>query len=223
MAFIQQSRKRKIDFVASPLEPQWRSFRRTETRFHTISAMRLLLADGHAGFREALREVLERQSDLEVVGEASNGAEAVTLAKELTPDVITMEVMMPEVDGITATRGLVAENTGVNVLGVSTHADSYYITQLLAASARGYVLKESGILEIMKAVGAAARGEIYLCAPAAPRTGRDLPADRCRTAYGQRHGALELNPALGVFAERQQCAVRLLLRRRTYKAKAINA
>jgi DNA-binding NarL/FixJ family response regulator len=92
---------------------------------------RVLLADDHAMLRQALRNVLEREPDMEVVAEAANGADALRLAKELRPDVIVMDIGMPSVDGIDATRRLIAGNAAVKVLALSVHADRRNIMRKL--------------------------------------------------------------------------------------------
>jgi DNA-binding NarL/FixJ family response regulator len=128
---------------------------------------RLLLADDHVMLRQALRGILEREPDIEVVAEASNGADALRLAKELTPDVIVMDISMSGVDGINATRRLVASDAGVKVLALSTHAERHFIMQMLRAGVRGYVVKTAGITELLKAVRAISQGQTYLCQEAA--------------------------------------------------------
>ena len=129
--------------------------------------IRVLLADDHAMLRQALRNVLEREHEIEVIAEANNGADALRLARELRPDVVVMDISMPGVDGINATRRLLASTPAARVLALSTHAERHFIMQMLAAGARGYVTKTSGITEMLKAVRAIAEGQTYLCQDAA--------------------------------------------------------
>ena len=130
-------------------------------------SIRVLLVDDHAMLRQALCNVLERESDIEVVAEANNGADALRIAGELRPDVVVMDISMPGVDGINATRRLLAAVPAARVLALSTHSERHFIMQMLSAGARGYVTKTSGVNEMLKAVRAIAGGQTYLCQDAA--------------------------------------------------------
>jgi len=106
--------------------------------------------------------ILSAQSDLEIVGEAGNGREAVELAASLRPDVVVMDVTMPELNGIEATRRLTADNPHIRVVALSMHKDSVYVREILRAGARGYLLKDSVADDLVAAVRAVAGGEGYL-------------------------------------------------------------
>ncbi len=106
--------------------------------------------------------ILGAQSDMEVVGEAANGREAITLADQLKPDVVVMDVAMPELNGIEATRRIAQADSHARVLALSMHKDSVYVREVLRAGARGYLLKDSGPNDLVSAVRAVARGEGYL-------------------------------------------------------------
>src|ERR1700760_2308629 len=108
-----------------------------------MKAIRILLADDHAVVRQGFRMILAAQSDLEIVGEAGNGREAIELASTLKPDVVVMDVTMPELNGIEATRRMTAENPHIRVVALSMHKDSVYVRGILRAGARGYLLKDS--------------------------------------------------------------------------------
>src|SRR5919109_950759 len=123
---------------------------------------RILLADDHAVVRQGFKMILSAQSDLEIVGEAANGREAVELAERLKPDVVVMDVAMPELNGIEATRRLVSSAPHTRVLALSMHKDSVYVREILRAGARGYLLKDSVDSDLIAAVRAVARGEGYL-------------------------------------------------------------
>jgi two-component system response regulator NreC len=127
-----------------------------------MKRIRILLADDHAVVRHGFKMILGTQSDMEVVGEAGNGREAVDLAAELRPDVVVMDVAMPELNGIEATRRLTAANPHARVLALSMHKDSVYVREILRAGARGYLLKDSGPADLVAAVRAIASGEGYL-------------------------------------------------------------
>jgi two-component system, NarL family, response regulator NreC len=124
--------------------------------------LRILLADDHAMVRKGFRLILETQADMEIVGEAGNGREAVELAEQLHPDVVVMDVAMPELNGIEATRRLVAAAPRTRVLALSMHKDSVYVREILRAGARGYLLKDSIDSDLVNAVRAVAKGEGYL-------------------------------------------------------------
>ena len=125
--------------------------------------IRLLLADDHTILREALRSVLEREPDIEVVGEAGDGETALTLVRELSPNIVMMDIAMAGIDGIEATRRILAENAGVRVLALSTHFDRRTVTQMLEAGAAGYINKAAGRDELLEGIRAVAAGKPYLC------------------------------------------------------------
>ena len=106
--------------------------------------------------------ILGAQNDLEIVGEAGNGREAVELASTLKPDIVVMDVTMPELNGIEATRRMTADNPHIRVVALSMHKDSVYVREILRAGARGYLLKDSVADDLVAAVRAVANGEGYL-------------------------------------------------------------
>jgi two-component system, NarL family, response regulator NreC len=127
-----------------------------------MKRIRILLADDHAVVRQGFRMILSAHADLEIVGEAGNGREAVELAASLRPDVVVMDVAMPELNGIEATRRLTADNPHIRVVALSMHKDSVYVREILRAGARGYLLKDSVADDLVAAVRAVAGGEGYL-------------------------------------------------------------
>ena len=126
-------------------------------------SIRVLLVDDHKILRDALRGVLEREQDITVVGEANDGAEGLKLASELRPDVALMDIGLPVLGGIDATRSLVAEHPEVKVVALSTFSDRRIVLQMLDAGARGYVVKSAGRDELLRAIRAVAYGRTYLC------------------------------------------------------------
>ena len=130
-------------------------------------AIRVLLADDHNIVRYSLRRLLEGTEELEVVAEAHDGREAVELARKHQPDVVLMDVAMPEMDGVDATRRLQAEAPAVHVIALSAHSDERLVADMLSAGARGYVLKEAAPEELTAAIERVARGGAYLCGGAA--------------------------------------------------------
>jgi DNA-binding NarL/FixJ family response regulator len=123
---------------------------------------RILLADDHSVVRSGFRALLNSQPDLEVIGEASDGLDAVEQAATLKPDVVVMDVTMPNLNGIEATRRLAHDAPRVRVLALSMHKDAVYVREILRAGARGYLLKDSGEQDLINAVRALAKGEGYI-------------------------------------------------------------
>ncbi len=124
--------------------------------------IRILLADDHAVVRQGFRMILAAEHDFEIVGEAANGREAVELAELLQPDVVVMDVAMPELNGIEATRRLAESAPRARVLALSMHKDSAYVREILRAGARGYLLKDAFDSDLLMAVRAVAAGDGYL-------------------------------------------------------------
>jgi DNA-binding NarL/FixJ family response regulator len=127
-----------------------------------MTPIRILLADDQALFREGLHTLLSVQADLEVVGEAANGEEAVRLATTLRPDVVLMDLQMPVLDGVAATRQLRAACPTCRVIVLTTFDDDEYVFEGLRAGAAGYLLKDTPSARLAEAIRAAARGESFL-------------------------------------------------------------
>ncbi|MBV9268555.1 MAG: response regulator transcription factor [Acidobacteriaceae bacterium] len=124
--------------------------------------MRIVLADDHTIVRQGLKLILSGQQDFEVVGEAGNGREAVELVQRLRPDVVVMDVAMPELNGIEATRRMVEANPRLKILVLSMHKEAVYVREILRAGARGYILKDAIDTELLNAVRSVARGDGYI-------------------------------------------------------------
>jgi len=130
----------------------------------------VLLVDDHHLFRQGLRAVLEGTSDVVVCGEASTGREAFEMVDSLKPDVVTVDVTLPDGDGIVATREILRRQPTTRVLMLTMHGNHFYVSQALAAGAKGYALKEQLPQDIVQAVRIVAQGETYV----APQLPQDL-------------------------------------------------
>jgi len=126
-----------------------------------LPPIRILLADDHSILREGLRMLLDRQDEFAVVGDASNGREAVEMAEKHDPDVVIMDLAMPGLNGIEATRRIIARSPRTAVVILSMHSDESYILRSLKAGARGYLLKDSLKADLLDAVRAAVRGKSF--------------------------------------------------------------
>ena len=124
--------------------------------------IRVLLADDHAVVRQGFRLILSSQPDIEVLAEAGNGRQAVELATRLKPDVAVVDVSMPELNGIEATRRIVESSPHTRVLALSMHKDAVYVREILRAGARGSLWKDAVDTEFLTAIRAIARGDGYL-------------------------------------------------------------
>jgi two-component system response regulator NreC len=138
--------------------------------------IKIILADDHAVMRRGLRLVLEQQKDFEIVGEASDGREAVKLAETVKPDVAVLDITMPNLNGIEATRQINAKQNGVSTIILSMHADESFVLRALKAGARGYLLKESAEADLINAVRIVSEGKSFF----SPTVSRMLVEDYVR-------------------------------------------
>jgi DNA-binding NarL/FixJ family response regulator len=178
--------------------------------------IRVLVADDHAVVRHGLKQLLATFDGVELVGEAANGAEAATLSAERSPDVVLMDLEMPVVDGIEATRRIRAQSTDVAVVVLTSFSDREKILQALDAGAVGYLLKDVEPEDLEKAIGAAARGE----SPLDPKAARALVSARRATAPAEGLSEREREVLLMVVdgLANKQIAQRLSISEKTVKA-----
>ena len=163
--------------------------------------IRLLLADDHAVVRSGLRLLLEAQPDMAIVGEAENGADAIRRATELAPDVVLMDVEMPGMNGIEATRRIRAEAPATAVLALTMYEDDQYFFEMLRAGAAGYVPKRAAPDELVSAIRAVSRGEVFLYPSLAGRLVQD---------YLQRRAVEEQAPPADELTPREQEVLTLI-------------
>ena len=125
-------------------------------------SIRILLADDHKIICEGLRSLISKQSDMEVVGEANTGLSAVQLTEKLLPDLIIMDIGMPELNGIEATRQIVSKFPGVKVVALSIHSDKRFVVEMLKAGVSGYLLKDCVFEDLTNAIHSVVRNRIYV-------------------------------------------------------------
>lgn len=141
-----------------------------------MKKLRILLADDHIVMRTGLRSLLERQPNLEVVGESENGRETVDLVTSLKPDVVVMDVGMPVLNGIEATKTIVTQHPTTAVVILSMHVDESYVMRALKAGARGYLLKDSAPADLISAIQAVSQNKSFF----SPKVSRILAEDYVR-------------------------------------------
>ncbi|HEY2165432.1 MAG TPA: response regulator transcription factor [Gemmatimonadaceae bacterium] len=148
-----------------------------------------MLADDHVVVRAGLRAVLGAAKDIEIIGEARNGREAVTMAERFQPDVVVMDLDMPDTDGVTATKEIVAKGLAARVLVLTMHAEEDYLIPLMEAGAAGYLVKSAADRDLVDAVRAVAHGDVYVRPAAARVLAKNLtkkdPAAEERARFGK--------------------------------------
>jgi two-component system NarL family response regulator len=146
-----------------------------------VNKIRVLIADDHQVVREGLSAILNTKEDIEVVGVAKDGVEAVEKARQLIPDVVLMDISMPRMNGVEATREIKRENPHIGVVVLTMYAEDEYIFDLVKAGATGYLLKDADSAQIVKAIRAIAEGESLIhpsvasSFPSWPRAGGESP------------------------------------------------
>ncbi len=150
-----------------------------------MGGLSVLLADDHAIVRQGLRALIEAEPDLNVVGEAANGQEAVALARETSPDVVLMDVAMPQLNGIQATRQILSEAPRTKVLVLTSYSNDDFVKQMVEAGVSGYLTKQTAAQELIRAIREVQKGNAFF----SPSIARRL-RDQSRGAFGRRPPAL---------------------------------
>src|SRR6266581_1567630 len=143
-----------------------------------MEKIRVLLADDHTVVRQGLRALLAAEGDMEIVGEAENGRQAVQLVKKLLPDVAVMDIAMPVLNGLEATRQITRSVPSTKVLVLSSYSDDEYVYQLTEAGAAGYLVKQTAANDLLKAIREAQKGNAFFSPAIAKRL-----RDQCRQAF----------------------------------------
>jgi len=162
-------------------------------------SIRILLADDHRLFRESLRMALTKEPDLEIVGEASSGAETLALVAQLLPDVLLLDIALPDSNGIEVARRLRHQCPAVVILALTGYADRMFIDEMIKAGAKGYVVKSAGAEDLIRGIRAVAGGGNYLC----------VEATQALLA-GAETGGSRVTPPVTVLSNREQQVLRLL-------------
>ena len=153
--------------------------------------VRVLLADDHVVLREAMAELVDHQPDMEVVGQAGTGEETIALSRVLRPDVVVMDIAMPRLNGLEATRYIVAGYPGTRVLVLTAHEDPQHVIPLLQAGATGYLPKTVGLNELLDAIRATSRGESIIPPSVASVVVQHMASSRGLDASGGRAEAAQ--------------------------------
>lgn len=172
--------------------------------------IRLLLVDDHEVVRTGLKSFLQTQPGLEVIGEASNGLEAMEKSAELCPDVILMDITMPEMDGLETTRRMAEHCPKSNVLALTVYEDKQYFFEMLAAGAQGYVTKQAAADELVAAIRAVAAGNVYLQPALARWLLDDYRSSSEKTAASLTESVKSIVPSLNVLSQREKQVLELV-------------
>jgi len=189
--------------------------------------LRILLAEDHQTVREGVKLLVNAQPDMEVVGEAGDGEIAIKEAERLNPDIIVMDVSMPNVNGLKATKKLRRQNPDIKILTLTRHTDDGYLQQLLGAGANGYVLKQSAPTELINAIRSVAQGNAYLD-PSLTRKVMGGYVNRSTSLRGENKGDLteresEVLRLISFGYSNKEIAVQLDLSVKTIEAHKTNA
>jgi len=180
------------------------------------SPIRILVVDDHEVIRRSLTIFLRAFENFELVGEAANGREAVNLCAQTKPNVILMDMVMPEMDGVAATRAIRAQNPDIQVIALSTFKDESLVRDMLKAGAVGYLLKNTTIDELANAIRAASSGKLTL-SPEAARVLIETPPRPSPTSYNLSERELEVLQLMAEGLNNVEIAERLVLARSTVK------
>jgi two-component system response regulator NreC len=170
--------------------------------------IRLLIADDHKMMREGLKSLISKEAGMSIVGEADNGEEIVNLSRKMTPHVAVIDVTMPDLNGIEATRKIIKDNPSIKVVGLSGHPDRHFVREMLKAGASAYILKQTAFDELIRAIHEVMAGRTYL----SPEVTQGLVDSYVRSS--PRKGE---NPAFATLTDREREALQLLAEGRSSK------
>ena len=162
---------------------------------------RVFLADDHKLFREGLKELVNKEPSLRVIGEAGDGQTAIRMLRDLNPDIVIMDISMPDLNGIEATRQILSMNPDIKILALSMHSDRRFVSEMLRAGAKGYLIKEAAADELALAIKTVCRNLTYL----SPDIAGDIVEDHVR-----HNTAPEESSAYAVLSNREREVLQLL-------------
>lgn len=174
-------------------------------------SIRIILADDHTIVRHGLNRSFQQEKDIEVIAQAQNGRSTVQLAKELSPTVVVMDISMPDLNGIEATRQITSESPQVKVIALSMHSSRKYVTEMFKAGASGYLLKNCDFEELADAVRIIAGGKTYISPSISDVVVQDYV-----------NGSVEEDSAFSVLTRREREVVQLLAEGKTTKQAALH-
>ena len=172
-------------------------------------SIRVIIADDHAIVRHGLSRAFDQQEDIDVIGQAKNGLETIELAAKLSPDVVVMDIAMPDLNGIEATRQIVGASSNVKVIGLSMHSSNRYVREMFKAGASGYLLKDCAFDELLDAIRTVADGKTYV----SPSVGDIVVQDFL-------HGGNDESSAFSTLTTRERQVLQLLAEGKTTKQAA---
>jgi two-component system response regulator NreC len=168
-------------------------------------SIKLVLADDHNLIRAGLQSLIEKETDLQIIGQASDGRQTVSLVQKLKPDIVIMDISMPGLNGIEATRQIKAMNENIKVIALSVHEEASYVRRMLKAGASGYLVKHSEFKELVEAIRAVAREQLYL----SPHVSNQLVQDYLK------HLPNDESTAFSMLSEREREILQLLAEGKT--------
>ncbi|MGD9874034.1 MAG: response regulator [Kiritimatiellia bacterium] len=174
----------------------------------TVMEIKLLLADDHQMMRQGLKAMIEKERDLTVVGEAEDGKSTVALARKLNPHVVVMDVAMPDLNGIEATRKITKANPNVKVVALSGHVNQHFVREMLAAGASAYLLKQNACDELVRAIRDVVTGKKYLSSAVARGV---------LDAYVELSQPSSKTPAFAVLTDREREVLQMITEGRSTK------
>lgn len=163
--------------------------------------IRLLIADDHKIMREGLKSLVEKESDITVVGEAETGKTTVSMVQKLSPHIVVMDIAMPDLNGIEATRKIIKTNPNVKIVALSAHADQHFIREMMTAGASAYILKDTAYEELTRAIREVMKGKKYLSS--------DIARGVLDT-YVKLSRPLSENPAFVVLTDRERETLQMI-------------
>jgi two-component system response regulator NreC len=168
-------------------------------------SIKLVLADDHSLIRVGLQSLIEKETDLQIIGQASDGRQTVSLVQKLKPDIVIMDISMPGLNGIEATRQIKAIDENIKIIALSVHDEALYVRRMLKAGASGYLVKHSDFNELVEAIRAVTRDQLYL----SPRISNELVHDYLK------HLPDDEATAFSILSEREREILQLLAEGKT--------